>query len=513
LYLERYWRFEEQVADHLLSRCASEGGLAIDSGELEAILEELFGAEETDLRQREAAERALTRRLTVVAGGPGTGKTLTIARLLGAAYSVGLARGRQLEIALCAPTGKAATRMEAALHQGAATLSLRPGVEGALRATEAKTLHRLLGIGTTGIPRYDSTNRLPHDLVVVDETSMVSLPLMARLLDALRPESTVVLVGDPFQLASVEAGAVLGEIVGPKAFGEAYGPLAADVVMLEHNHRFGPDSQIAALADAIRTGDDEGAMGILRDGDPDELIFVEIGEATGAAERDRLAALKVEAASQAVAVVRAAQEGDSETGLARARELKVLCATRYGLLGVTGWTAAIETLARQELPYAGIGGRRYVGRPIIVTRNDYFNNVFNGDVGLVVAGTSGQVAVFGDPNGTSRELALSQLGETDTWWATTIHKSQGSEFEKVIVSLPPAPSPILTRELLYTAVTRAKSQVTLVASEESVRSAIRRPIARASGLRPKLWPEATGLARPRRGTGRSPQAQQLSFDL
>jgi len=165
----------------------------------------------------------------------------------------------------------------------------------------------------------------------------------------------------------------------------------------------------------------------------------------------------------------------------------VLCATRLGPLGVYRWSDRIETLVAREMPEVGSGRRWYVGRPIIITSNDYLNRLFNGDIGLVVAGDNGPVATFPDPSGI-RELAMSQLGDVETWWAMTIHKSQGSEFRRVIVTLPPPPSPILTRELLYTAVTRAKEQVTLVATESSLRAAIDRPVARASGLGPKLWP-------------------------
>jgi exodeoxyribonuclease V alpha subunit len=321
--------------------------------------------------------------------------------------------------------------------------------------------------------------------VVVDEMSMVSLPLMARLLDAVRPDATLVLVGDPFQLASVEAGAVLGEIVGPRATGPADGPLGADVVLLKRVHRFAADSEIAALADAIRLGDDDRAVDLLRKHRSSELTWVEDDDQAG------VIGLQEDVARGAVKVVHEAQAGndkDAEEGLRLASELKVLCATRFGPLGVFVWSARIEALMERALPEAGIGRDWYVGRPIIVTRNDYLNKVFNGDVGLVVAGPTGPVAAFRDPNGELRKLAISQLGDIDTWWASTIHKSQGSEFERVIVTLPRPPSPILTRELLYTAVTRAKQQVTLVAAEESLRSAIAHPVARASGLGPKLWP-------------------------
>ena len=229
LYLERYWRFENKVATDLLSRATAEAGTgalpfdpghvasALSPGELEAPIDPL---------QREAVLTSLSRRIAVIAGGPGTGKTVTISRLLGAAHELALETGRRLSVALAAPTGKAAARMQAAVHEMAALRrSRRRCRRGHERPVQAKTLHRLLGARSDGRTAYDSARRLPHDLVVVDETSMVSLPLMARLLDAVRPDATLVLVGDPYQLASVEAGAVLGDIVGPVASKAARGPL------------------------------------------------------------------------------------------------------------------------------------------------------------------------------------------------------------------------------------------------------------------------------------------------
>jgi exodeoxyribonuclease V alpha subunit len=255
-------------------------------------------------------------------------------------------------------------------------------------------------------------------------------------------------------------------------------------VLLEHNHRYGPDSPIAALADAIRRGDADGAMDVLASRASEELTWVEDDDQEG------LARLYQEAAASAARVVEAALSHDAEGGLREACRLKVLCATRFGPLGVFAWTNRIETLTDQALPGIGVGRRSYPGRPVVVTRNDYFNRLFNGDVGVVVTGSTGPVVAFSDPGKGLRELAMSQLGDVDTWWATTIHKSQGSEFERVIVTLPRPPSPVLSRELVYTAVTRAREQVTIVAAEESLRAAISRPAARASGLKEKLWPKA-----------------------
>ena len=480
LYLERYWRFEERVANDLLSRARAGDGLVTPSPDLRTVLDDLFG--HRDPLQREAAAKSLTRRIAVIGGGPGTGKTSTVARLLGAAYTAALARGRTLDLALAAPTGKAAARMTAAVHEEASVACLRKEVADVLKRTEAQTLHRLLGARAGEKPRHDRLNPLPHDLVVVDETSMVSLPLMARLLDAVRPDATLVLVGDPYQLASVEAGAVLGEIVGTGLKGPSSGPLEAAIVLLEHNYRFSEHPEIAELADAIRLGKADVALDLLAGNRSGELGWVQDEDQAG------IARLQEAAAQVAVDVVVAARQPDNaEVALRRASELKVLSATRLGALGVSGWTSRIEALAARELPDAGIGWRTYVGRPVMVTRNDYFNRVFNGDVGLVVTGERGPVAAFRDANGGYRTLAMSRLSDIETWWAMTIHKSQGSEFERVIVTLPRPPSPILTRELLYTAVTRARQQVTVVAAEESLRAAIDHPVARASGLGDKLW--------------------------
>jgi len=475
LYLERYWRFEDRVAQSLMQRARTRGGLTQDSKALSAIVEKICEPSSSEL-QRKAIVSAMGSRLTIIAGGPGTGKTRTIAQLAATAHAVSAASGRRLELALAAPTGMAAARMTEAVREQGATDRLDTPVRDALAASEATTLHRLLGMRHTSRPHYDRSNPLPHDMVIVDETSMVSLPLMARLADAVRPDATLVLVGDPFQLASVEAGAVLGEIVGHKSSG----PLSNNIVTLERVHRFRADSPIAVLATAIRSGDADGAINLLREEHAGELSWVADDD------RDGIAELYRQAATSASEAVRLARGGQAKEALLAASRLKVLCATRFGPLGVFAWSAAIEdgVLTSEER----IGQHSYVGRPVIVTRNDYANKVFNGDVGIVTAGAKGPIAVFLDSKGELRGLAVSQLGDIDTWWASTIHKAQGSQFERVIVSLPRAPSPILTRELLYTAVTRAKNEVVLVASQASLCAAIEHPATRASGLAAKLWP-------------------------
>ena len=477
LYLERYWQFEESAVSELLGRAGPSGGLTATSSELDALLMDLFGFDDsmTPDRQREAVAHALTSRLTVIAGGPGTGKTRTIALLVEGVDRLARARNQPIEVALAAPTGKAAQRMTESIH-GEAHRAGRPSVD----APAATTLHRLLGFTGGARFRFDRSNQLPHDVVVVDETSMVSLPLMARLLNAVRPDASLVLVGDPFQLASVEAGAALGEIVGSPAARAKGGPLRTDIVLLERVHRFAADSAVATLADFIRAGDATQALQLLRNDQTGTLRWVDGADQAG------IASLQKKSADAAGDVIRLARAGDASGALQLASNLKVLCATRFGPLGVFRWSDAIESLTARVMPGAGVGQRWYVGRPVIVTRNDYLNRTFNGDIGVVVPGPDRPVVAFAD-GGEIRQLAPSQLGDVETWWAATIHKSQGSEFGRVIVTLPPPPSPILTRELLYTGVTRAK-EVTLVASEASLRAAIANPVSRASGLAAKLWP-------------------------
>lgn len=498
IYLQRYFAYELAVADQLRAR--AEAAAAPPGEGTGAVLDALFpprdGPGGPDL-QRRAAESALGHPLAVIAGGPGTGKTRTIARLVAASHQLARAEGRSFSVALAAPTGKAAARMTEAVHQAVvdaeAEGAVEPWLAEVLRSAEATTIHRLLGWRPGGRFRHDHRDPLVHDLVVVDETSMVSLPLMARLLDAVRPQARVVLVGDPNQLASVEAGTVLGDVVGPAGAPTPVGqlplapvvdgPLAGRVTVLRRVHRFGAGSGIEALADAIRDGHVDEAIDLLR-GSAADLTWVALDDASA------MAALEDVVVGTAAEVVEAARAGDAERGLDAATRVKVLAATRLGANGLIDWTTRIERSLADRVPlYDGNRGRAWhVGRPVLVTMNDRINKVANGDIGLTVAGADGapMVVALPDPGGV-RYLAPARLREVETWWAMTIHKSQGSEFPHVVVALPHRESPILTRELLYTAATRARTHLTVVADEGALRTAVGRPVARASGLGPRLW--------------------------
>lgn len=495
LYLQRYWDYELSVADDLRRRAGGRpANFAVGIPGLEEMLDSVVGAAaegQSDL-QRQAVKVAMENRVSVIAGGPGTGKTRTIARLLVVAHALSDPEGRMLDVALAAPTGKAATKMTEAVQQQLSAVEdegvLRPDQAMALRQRGALTLHRLLG-GTPGTRfGHDRENPLPHDLVIVDETSMVSLHLMAGLLAALKPSARLVLVGDPFQLASVEAGSVLQDVVGPAWRAPTPtavdAPLAGRVTVLTKMHRFASGSPISALADAVRTGDADGAI-LLLDHRRAGVTWIRSEDAS------ELVTLRRQVADAAVDVALAALSGDATAGFAAANEIKVLAATRQGELGLYDWNDRIEAAVANRVPQLNRLARWYVGRPVIVTANDYVNRVFNGDVGLVVSGEHGARVAFAHGPGV-RYVAPSRLDRVETWWAMTIHKSQGSEFSHAVVSLPSEASPILSRELLYTAVTRARDRLTIVAGEAALRAAITHPVARASGLRERLWPVAAG---------------------
>ncbi|OCB37857.1 exodeoxyribonuclease V subunit alpha [Mycobacterium malmoense] len=461
LYLDRYWREEEQVCADLLALSAPGA-----PGDVPA-LERLFppGYDE----QRAAAQIAVSQAVTVLTGGPGTGKTTTVARLLALLAGQAELGGRpRPRIALAAPTGKATARLAEAV--AAEVRRLDAADRTPLTGLQATTLHRLLGArpDTSVRFKHNRGNRLPHDVIVVDETSMVSLTMMARLLEAVRPDTRLILVGDPDQLASVEAGAVLADLVD--------GLTARDdvrVAALRTPHRFG--ESIGALAEAIRVGDADRVLGLLRAGGE----HIEWLDSDGPA--DRLRAVLV---PHALRVREAALLGAAEMALAALDEHRLLCAHRQGPYGVSHWNRQVERWLAEETGRP-VPSAWYAGRPVLVTANDYGLKVYNGDTGVVVAGPDGLRAVIAGAAGTL-DFATSRLTDIETMHAMTIHKSQGSQADEVTVLMPPEDSRLLTRELFYTAVTRAKARVRVAGSEAAVRAAIERRAVRATGLAQRL---------------------------
>ncbi|NKR55735.1 exodeoxyribonuclease V subunit alpha [Rhodococcus hoagii] len=497
LYLDRYYRQEQTVRRILDERAHGHPG--VDEDLLRAGLDELFRdfvdpsrPSDAPDRQRIAAGVAATHWTSVIAGGPGTGKTHTVARVLA------LLERQQpgLRIGLAAPTGKAAARLQESVREQADAVRLRADLS-------AMTLHRMLGWqrGTSRF-RFNETNHLPYDVIVVDETSMVSLTMMCRLLEAVRPEARLVLVGDPDQLTSVDAGAVLADLVARPVTGvenpvlarvvgadlsasddPAEAALSASerdrlrggVIRLSRGRRFG--GAIAQLAVAVRDGDEDRTLEILRSGAVD-VSFV---------DPEDLAGLRADVVSTSAEVTASALAGDAAGAVRASEKHRLLCAHREGPFGASWWARNAMTWVGEATGSRLDPERWYAGQPLMVTANDHEMRIYNGDTGVVVAddsdGSDGDlVAAFA--RGEEPYLVhLSHLASVQTVYAMTIHRSQGSQYDVVSVILPGEESSLLTRELLYTAITRARTHVRIVGTEAAVRAAVGRRVLRASGLR------------------------------
>ncbi|MBF6470246.1 exodeoxyribonuclease V subunit alpha [Nocardia abscessus] len=491
LYLDRYYRQEQTIRRVLTERSAHHP--VVDPRIVRRELDRLFDASTGPApdRQRLAAALAATHWTTVVAGGPGTGKTHTIARIIAllAAHRETEPKLPALRIALAAPTGKAAARLQEAVREQAVSLGLPE--------LTAATLHRLLGWqrGRSTRFKHHEFNRLPYDVIVVDETSMVSLTMMSRLLAALRPDTRLVLVGDPDQLASVDAGAVLADLVaGPVAatpnpvLDDILGPettadhaealtalertrLRGGIVRLTRGRRFG--GRIADLAVAVRAGDADAALELLRGG----------GGELSLCAPDELIAVRTDVVRAASAVSAAALDGDAAGALSALESHRLLCAHRQGPFGVERWD-------RMAAEWAAAGGAGpdshqapwYPGQPLLVTANDHEARIYNGDTGVVVRMPDGSLRAALQRGSEPYLVHPTQFPAVTTVFAMTIHRSQGSQYDTVSVVLPEPESTLLTRELLYTAITRARRHVRIIGTDESIRAGIARRVLRASGL-------------------------------
>jgi exodeoxyribonuclease V alpha subunit len=511
LYLNRLWVDQCLVASDLLAR-AGEPVQDVEDRLLAEGLVRLFrGDADPDHLQPIAAAAAVRSAVSVIAGGPGTGKTTTVARVLALLDEQALVAGRPApRCVLAAPTGKAGARLEEAVRSEAAHLPIDDATRERLFDLRGTTIHRLLGFNPANRTRFrhNRENQLPHDVIVVDETSMVALSLMARLLEAIRPGVRIVLVGDPEQLASVEAGAVLGDIVGAASRAPCMGAamrrrIAEDtsyevpdsetaapqsaigdgIVVLRHVHRHG--GAIAALARAVQRGDADAAMEVLTQRDTNvRWINHAAADLTRTEGRDVIEAGAVESGR---AVIEAANAGRADAALAALNGFRVLCAHRRGSEGVEGWTRLIEGWLLQEVDGFSTGPSWYVGQPLIITENDYSLGLYNGDIGVVVRDGAGRMLAAFERGGVVVTVSPTRLAAVDTVYAMTVHKSQGSQFHTVAFIVPAEGSRLLTRELLYTAVTRAQERLILVGAEGPIRAAIERPISRASGLRRTVW--------------------------
>jgi exodeoxyribonuclease V alpha subunit len=506
LYLCRYWKYEQQVAK-LLKQLAASDLRAFDATALREGLSRLFPPRDPDELdwQRLAAVTAVLRRFSLITGGPGTGKTSTVLRIL--ALLLSQPGHERLRIALAAPTGKAAARLKEAVKHSKDTLEVSPEVLARI-PEEAFTLHRLLGfVPGSRVFRHNRKNPLPFEMIVVDEASMVDLPLMAKLLDAVPPGARLLLLGDREQLASVEPGAVFGDICSvaesagrSEGFRECIkpyrldlpassspnggGPLQDSMTVLRRSYRFGTDSGIGQLSRSIQAGDGDTTIHLLSTKGLPDVIWEDGANPTSL--QNRLERWILEAYAGCL------QAGSPEEAFTLFARSRILCAVRRGPFGV----AFINSVAEDALARKGLvrsRGAWYRGRPVMMNRNDYQIRLFNGDIGVAwedspraQSGPAQIGVMFPSESGEMRRILPSRLPEHETVYAMTVHKAQGSEFDRVLLILPDQASAALTREMLYTAVTRARKHLEIWARRETIEASIQRRVTRHSGLREAL---------------------------
>ena len=469
---------------------------ATKSSELEP-LDNLIPTKHCVNWQKVAAAVALTRRFSVISGGPGTGKTTTVTKLLASLVTQAQQDNKSIAIKLVAPTGKAAARLTESIGQAVQSIGLAPEVKEAI-PTDASTLHRLLGYIPNQVDfRHNKSNPLHLDVLVVDEASMVDLPMMARLLDAVPEHARVILLGDKDQLASVEAGAVLGDICQFTKMGysqnqaqqlsqltgyalpvQSHNNAVADsLCMLQKSYRFDARSGIGQLAKAINEGSKFKVEAVWAKGFSD-IRFHDLSNDS----YNAMITMMVNGYRSYLGHIHA---GDKpEVALKAFSQIQLLCAMREGDFGVVGLNQRIEKGLRKSNLIPHGDEVWYSGRPVMVTQNDYGVGLYNGDIGIAMPDPVDQrLRVYFDmPDGSIRGVLPSQLPEHETVYAMTIHKSQGSEFEHTVLALPAEFSPILTRELIYTGVTRAKKKLDLFATEKVVARGVMIKTQRNSGL-------------------------------
>ncbi len=469
LYLHRYWHYENRLARQIqaMTRAEPDGNLPVAATEL--LLNHYFEASDEIDDQREAAKMAVHQAFCIITGGPGTGKTFTVVKILALLQELA---EQPLHIALAAPTGKAAMRLQQSIGASKAQLPCSEAIKHHIPET-VTTLHRLLGaMPPSPYFRHHADKPLVYDLVVVDEASMVDLALMSKLLDALKPGGRLILLGDKDQLASVESGAVLADLAVTES-------LQNNVYTLKKSHRFG--GAIKALAEAVNLQQDQLAWKILSDGADDAVQYLheDLIDYVAAQQADYLQLMKAGAGFEQIYQVFS--------------RFQVLCSNRQGNNSVADINYRVEQkLAEQKR--IDLSGLWYSGRPVMVTQNTPALHLYNGDIGICMADKTADIdsaaeklmVFFLRPDGSVKKYLPARVAHCETVFAMTIHKSQGSEFEEVLIVLPDAINPVLTKELLYTAITRAKKTIKLLAGEAVFAATVQQKIDRITGLADKF---------------------------
>ncbi len=457
LYLQRYWLYEQNLATRINSLLACKHSNQIDQARINRYFIELI--DETDW-QRLAAIKALQQSFTLITGGPGTGKTTTVVKIL--ALLQEQSQPQFLHIALAAPTGKAAMRLQESIGQSKKHLPCAEKIKQHIPVT-VSTIHRLLGAQPPSpYFKHQATNPLAHDLIVIDEASMIDLALMSKLLDALKPGARLILLGDKDQLASVESGAVLADLSSS---------LPQHTVELKKSHRF--QGAIKQLAEAVNNQSLEKAWQILNHSDQVSLLDTDLIDFIARAYSPYLSTIQ--------------QEADFITAFNAFSGFQVLCSNRQGEHGVSGINQQLESHL-QKLKKLQLSGQWYRGRPVMITENNSALHLYNGDIGLCLYDQEQKklLVYFLRPDGSVKKILPSRVPKHETAYAMSIHKSQGSEFEHCLCVLPQQVNPVLSKELIYTAITRAKKQLTMFCDYTVFKHTLEKRISRSGGLAEKL---------------------------
>ena len=525
LYLDRYWQYQERLRRQLLKRAVTPP-FPVHSERLKIGLDQHFPPGQPAFsRQRIAAMMAVLKPLTFITGGPGTGKTTTVAAILAllADQAAEIDASKPLRIGLAAPTGKAADRVAESIEEGLQRLELSAAARTLLSQLKSQTLHQLLGWQplTPTRFRHHADHPLPHDVVIIDEASMVDLSQWSKLLDAVRPDARLILLGDRDQLASVEAGAVLADICGPldpehpmlsgnlldqlhqcggiplePEFQRREKPGVWDsIVPLVHTWRFGIDTGIGQVAQAVRMGDFHGAIQALNAPSNHDLHLQSPPPEPECFNHPLPPSILQTILAALVPAIEYALKGQAVQALAQLSQLRVMAAHRRGPLGLEALNQYLASALAERIPSLNPSSEPWLGMPILIRENDRSLDVRNGQTGILVRGPEGSSGLFAavpQGNDSVRLIGLSRLPRFDPMLSMTIHQSQGSQFEHAVLVLPLNRSPILTRELIYTGITRARKQVTIVGSEPILKEAISAEVQRASGLSGELWHTAFG---------------------